>query len=252
MIYYFTGNGNSKWVAELIAEFTQDKALNIADYIKDGQLIDNMLLEDTDKVGIVYPVHAWYAPRVVIDFVSRLRVLQGTYCYAICTCGDDVGKGMSRFAKKFPLNAAWSVTMPNTYIPMFNTDSNDVAYQKITQARQRIAIIAAAIKNKERIWDVHEGVLPCLKTYLINPWFVKYNIRSKGFHIEGECVSCATCVQVCPVENITLYGGQPVWKNFCTHCMGCIHACPQRVIQYGKVTQKKERYSLTKLLSRKL
>ena len=34
MIYYFSGNGNSRWVAEQIAAATNDAVENISDYIK--------------------------------------------------------------------------------------------------------------------------------------------------------------------------------------------------------------------------
>ena len=65
----------------------------------------------------------------------------------------------------------------------------------------------------------------------------------KGFHIkETKCVSCGKCVELCPLNNITLIDGKPVWGNHCTHCMACLHRCPTEAIEYKKKTQSKPRY----------
>lgn len=246
MIFYFSGNGNSRWVAEQVAQATGDVTMDIAGFIKEQKTPP--YLKPGEGVGIVFPVHSWYAPRVVVDFVRRLQVPEDAYRYAICTCGDDVGKGMQRFSRHFPLDAAWSVQMPNTYIPMFNLDPTEKALRKIDTTRGLIPGIAAAIKARKQVWQVHEGALPRFKTYVINALFVKFSVRSKPFHIEGKCISCGICVQTCPVGNINLQNGLPVWGDHCVHCMGCIHTCPKEVIQYGKVTRKRGRYQLERLL----
>ncbi len=249
MIFYFTGNGNSRWVAEKIAEYSQDKVLNIADIIKGDESIPDLSQES--RIGFVFPIHSWYAPRIVVDFAASLQVDSQTYRYAVCTCGDDAGKGMQRFSAHFRLDAAWSVVMPNTYIPMFELDSPDKALYKIRKTEERIPRIADAICKHAKVWEVREGVCPRLKTYAINFLFVKSGIHPERFHVEGNCVSCGACVKACPVGNIELKEGLPVWSDVCTHCMGCVHTCPQHIIQYGKVTRKRGRYRLADFLLNK-
>ena len=94
MILYFTATGNSRWIAELLAEATHDTAVSIVDCLKQGLIPAE--LSKADRVGIVFPVHSWYAPRVLIDFLSQLRLPDCRYRYAVCTCWDDMGKGMNR------------------------------------------------------------------------------------------------------------------------------------------------------------
>lgn len=72
MILYFTGTGNSRWVAQQLAEATNDTIINIADCLKQEVLPEDLINEE--KVGIVFPVHAWYVPRVIIGFLSNLPV----------------------------------------------------------------------------------------------------------------------------------------------------------------------------------
>lgn len=246
MILYFTGTGNSRWVAERLAEATHDVAIDMADCIRHNTMPQG--ISDAYVLGVVFPIHSWCAPRVVIDFLSRLRLPEDCYRYAVCTCGDDVGKGMDRLAKRFPLDAAWSIIMPNTYVPMFNLDDDALCRAKIEQARHIISTIAEAVFKWMYVWQVHEGGAAWLKTYVVNPLFVRFIIEAKGFHVDEGCISCGVCSKVCPVENIRLVDGRPVWGEACIHCMACLHACPQKVIQYKKATQKKGRYRLINYL----
>ena len=36
----------------------------------------------------------------------------------------------------------------------------------------------------------------------------------------------------CPLNNIRLENGKPVWGKHCTHCMACICDCPKEAIEY--------------------
>lgn len=246
MIFYFTGNGNSRWIAEQIAAYTHDKLFNIADVIKGKKTAPD--ISEEKRIGFIFPIYTWYAPHVVLNFARSLPIQPEMYCYAICTCGDDTGKGMQVFTKKVPLAAAWSIAMPNTYIPMFELDSAQKAQQKIKDATQCLPAIAETILNCGSAWNVHEGSFPRIKTYVLNPLFMRFMIHAEKFHVEGHCISCGICEKVCPVGNIKLQEGMPVWSDKCTHCMGCVHACPRHVIQYGKVTRKRGRYDLKELM----
>ena len=242
MIFHFSATGNSRWVARQLAALTGDEPCDIVDCLKANRL--PALPDDTERVGVVFPIHSWYAPAPVLDFLSRLAVPTSAYRYAVCTCGDDVGKGMNRLAKHFPLDAAWSVQMPNTYVPMFNLDAQELARQKVENARTRLPRIAEAVLAKKQAWEVHEGGFPRLKTYIIQPLFIHYYIGTKSFQVDDTCISCGLCAKHCPVSAIRLVDGRPVWSDACIHCMACLHGCPENAIQYGKGTRKKGRYRL--------
>lgn len=246
MILYFTGTGNSRWVAQQLAEATHDTVFNILDLLKEDSIPEELARAET--IGVVFPVYAWYAPRAVVHFLSKLRLPDCKYRYAVCTCGDDMGKGMNRLSKRFPLDAAWSVAMPNTYIPMFNLDDDALCHRKIADARRAIASIAGGVLQQKKTWAVHEGGAPWLKTYVLNPLFVRFIISPKGFHVDEGCISCGKCSKACPVENIQMVDGHPVWGKECIHCMACLHICPKNVIQYRKTSQKKGRYHLADYL----
>jgi len=48
---------------------------------------------------------------------------------------------------------------------------------------------------------------------------------------EDKCVGCGLCVDVCPVEAITLEDDKAkVDENKCTECGQCVEECPNEAI----------------------
>ena len=48
---------------------------------------------------------------------------------------------------------------------------------------------------------------------------------------EDKCVGCGLCVDVCPVEAITLEGDKAkVDEDKCTECGQCVEECPNEAI----------------------
>lgn len=94
------------------------------------------------------------------------------------------------------------------------------------------------------------GTSSCLFETVItlpfNPVWCKYKLRARDFYTTDQCIGCGKCVRLCPLNNITLKDGRPVWSDQCTHCMACIGNCPTEAIEYGTITQEKEPYNFGK------
>ena len=251
MIFYFSGTGNSKWVADTIAAYVGEHTLSMTEAIHGRDFIFE--LSDDEIVGFVFPVHAWGLPLIVNRFISQMKIANygSQYVFFVMTCGDDTGKAPELFAdalKKRGLqcNGGFSIQMPNTYIllPGFDIDPKGVQKVKLARGSERIKEISAWIKGRKNLFSCHEGRFPSLKSHIFRPLFFKYMIGDKPFHIEGKCNACRVCEHACPVSNIHLKGGGPVWLGHCIMCLACIHKCPLGIIQYGNRTQSKGRYFL--------
>ncbi len=62
----------------------------------------------------------------------------------------------------------------------------------------------------------------------VNPIFYSCFVKANAFTAGDACTGCGQCVRRCPLNNITLQTGKPVWGQNCTHCMACIATAPQR------------------------
>ncbi len=76
MIFYFTGTGNSRWVAEALGTAFDEPLVSIADALNEGKDENVYPLREREKVFFVFPVHSWGPAVLVSRFISRL-ILSG-------------------------------------------------------------------------------------------------------------------------------------------------------------------------------
>jgi len=255
MIFYFSGCGNSKYVAETIAAGLNDTLVFIPESAREGRY--EYELAEGERLGFVFPIYAWGPPKLVMDFVKKVTVkvpelVEGPskrYIYFACTCGDECGlaEDILRKAleqKGWNLNACFSVQMPETYIgmPGFKLDTDENAKRKIVAADKLVNDCILRLQNKESFSKMTKGGAAWFKSRLINPGFSKMATNDKSYRVTDACIHCGKCVEVCPLKNITLEDDRPKWNGNCTMCMGCYHHCPVNAIQYGKATVGKGQY----------
>lgn len=249
MIFWFSGTGNSRLVAYRLARLTHDRLWPIARVCNSGSIPQ---IGEGEPVGFVFPTYGWDLPKVVRKMMSiwraepaSLQLTKSRYVYLVTTCGDDTGKLDRRMAKAIAsiggqLKSAWSVIMPNTYIclPGFDVDSKVVEQKKLSLWQSRVEEIAKLIlQRREGIWDITEGHLPWLKTYVLGFCFHQWMMSPKPFKVSDQCISCNACVRACVLGNIHKDdNGIPLWGGNCTMCLACYHHCSTHSISYGKWT----------------
>jgi len=226
MIFYFTGTGNSLYAAGNIAKAQGDRLVSIAKLMDQHKVVYHYELGENELLGFVFPIYAWAPPKMVLDFISKLEVTSKPYVFYLSTCGNDEGRTSKKIrkalaAKGLVLDSAFSLQMPNNYIPGFDVDPKDLEAKKLKAAEQMLSEIN--------------------KTALANPMFNRFALQTKSFSVDDTCTGCGICEEICPVHTIKVTG-KPVWGKACTQCLGCINRCPVRAIQYGKGTAKKGRY----------
>ncbi|MDO5843948.1 MAG: EFR1 family ferrodoxin [Methanocorpusculum sp.] len=239
MIYYFSGTGNSKWIALEIAKGISDEAVSIPDAIKNNS--EPKTIKSGETFGIIFPVYAWDTPKIVKEFISKIKIEDGAFVFAVCTCGGECGNLFKSLAKIIKLNSGYSILMPNNYIVLGGAYSEDEIKSRIANAKEFIAKICASVSSKKSEFVFHKGGFAWIKTALISLMFNKFTSDRK-FFAENSCSGCGLCSRLCPVENINLENEMPVWNHKCIQCMACIQHCPKEAIQYGKGTKDKVRY----------
>ena len=250
MIFCFSGTGNSRYVAQVLACHWNDRVEMIGPVLTDSHPV--FTLQPEEKVVWVFPVYSWGVPPVVVEFMRKvtLDVVNGCHHYMACTCGDDVGLAHRQWrrivrGRGWSLRGTFSVQMPNTYTLMkgFDVDSPDVVKDKLAVLPSRLDEVIGSIGRGFGGDDVVTGSWAWVKSRRVYPYFVRFCMSPRPFHATGDCIGCGKCVRECPFSNVTMDScSHPRWGSRCALCLRCYHICPQGAVQYGKSTAGKGQY----------
>jgi ferredoxin len=242
-IFYFTGTGNSLKIAKDIASQLGDTAL-----VPVQKAITETLDLSAERIGLVFPVYMWGMPSIVAEFAEKMRAGNDKYVFAVVTYGGMPGAtllNLSRALEKqgTKLSAGFGIKMPGNYIPMYGAKPEESQKKQFAKAAEKVDRIVDIIKQGGSCKPAANGFLAnALLSLVYKSGMPRIHQMDKSFVALDKCNSCGICRTVCPVENIVMENGKPVWQGKCEQCMACIQLCPVEAIQYGKKTEGRKRY----------
>ena len=232
MIVYFSGTGNSKYVAERLAAATNETAVSI-----EGLSAD-ITLNDGERLGLAVPTYFWELPAIVREFLDKLTIKNaaGHYIYFVATYGTTsgcIGEDAKRMFKNrgIELNGLFGVKMPDNWTPVFDLSDPEKAAKQNATAENYINKAAELILKCENGYFMANKA-PFFISKLTGALYEKER-RAKKFYVEDSCIGCGLCAEKCPSQAIEMKEKKPVWIKECTLCLRCLHCCPKFAIQYG-------------------
>lgn len=245
-IYYFSATGNSLYVAKRICEEVKTgEVISIPTILDENESI---ALED-DVIGFIYPIHCGSVPIVVESFLKKLSSIKASYIFAVGVTGGGGADLSFKHINKILLDKAkLSNHFTVKYISNYIRAGRNVTEERVNESMRG---------NEPVIYDISQSILKRDKRdigsnlgadfLMYKMWRDYFKNKDKGFNVNENCIACNLCKEVCPVSNIDLEDGKPVWKGNCTDCMACINLCPKSAINIGKKTIKKNRYKNPKI-----
>lgn len=241
--FYFSGTGNSLFVSREIARHLGNAVL-----IPINSKTLTMKHELPERIGFVFPVYFCGIPNIVREFISSLSIKPETYIFSVGTLkgGDylshqQIDDVLSTKNAKLSYHA--SVVMPGNY---------QIFYDITPPAKQAVLFNKAKAKTKQIAEEINNNQVVELKhktgllAKLLGSYYRKlYQIpggKDYNFAVNTACTKCGSCAKICPVSNITMDKGCPVWHGKCQLCLACLHWCPTRAIDFSTKTIKRGRY----------
>ena len=244
MVLCFSGTGNSRHVARRIADALGEELLSINDRLKAG---DTSLVEGGERLVVVTPTYAWRIPRIVRDWLRETPFPGAERVWFLMTCGSEIGnadhynRALCREMCLAPMGTA-QIVMPENYVAMFAVPEAEEARRIVERAEPDIRRAIETIREGRALPPTRNNLYDRFMSGPVNPIFYKFFVKADDFTVSEACIGCGQCAKRCPMNNVTLKDGKPVWGKNCTHCMACICYCPKEAIEYGKKSVGQPRY----------
>lgn len=245
LICYFSGTGNTRKVAEEYACCFEANGHSVSTtsidvFVNEKNLPQEFLtqLNDADLFGIGFPVHAFNAPEIVLNFAKRIPK-SGTKkrTFLFSSSGEPLKLnnissvklcGMLK-RRNYTVTSEYHYCMP--YNIMFR-HSQEMAHKMWTTAQQLIPLDVAEIcqNTPHRLEKVFCGGLIA---WIMRCEFWGGRLNGKQYKVFDSCIHCEQCVNICPTHNITIEDGHFKFGKKCLMCMRCAHLCPKNAIKIG-------------------
>lgn len=244
MIIYFTGTGNSRYVAEALADRLDDETVSANELIKAGQ---KGTFTSSKPYVFVFPVYVSNIAKPFADFLRNSDFSGNNKAYFIATAaaaaGTSANEGMNICkVKGLQYCGTELVRMPQNYIIYFKMTEPEECDRRIAEALKKTEDFAHIIKSENNFSLKKESAFSHGLTRWVEKLYYGFFTTTKQFYAKDDCINCGICEKRCPINNIIMKDGKPVWKDKCYHCVSCINSCPKKSIEFGKHTSDKPRY----------
>jgi len=243
-LYYYTGTGNSLWVARCLAD--QIGETGVFPMTSRPPDTDQIL---ADRIGLIFPVYMWGVPAPVLRFCQAFQPQPDSYLFAVAVNAGQVANTLVQLRRvlarrHLKLASGFTIKTPSNYIPWGGPGPAEKQQQLFAEARNKMDQITTCVRS-QTVTPVEKGPLWHRLLFSGIIYKLAFNQVPKmdsRFAFDEKCNHCGICARVCPAGNITMVADQPVWNHRCEQCFACLQWCPREAIQCGPKTAGYERY----------
>lgn len=248
-IYYFSGTGNSLFVAKAIQNRIPNSVI-----IPIVSLLNNDVIKTDGKIiGIVFPVHALSIPIAVKHFMMKLEMQSAEYIFAVATRYGTSFRGFEILEKLLKrkdkkLNSKFIINMCHNEAPRseknYVVPSKDQISQIEAEVISKVNQLSEIILNKgDYSKKDTEVIVKSSSNPIIGEMMERFIVflldnseRIGGvnyFYQDSNCNGCGVCEKVCLSEKIKIVENRPVWQKdvLCYMCFACLNYCPKGAVQ---------------------
>ena len=196
MVLYFSGTGNSKYIAKRIAEAIRENTVDLNMKIKEN---DTSPLQTGRDVIIVTPTYAWRIPKIVSEWIDKTEFIDGKRIWFVMNCGSEIGNAAKynrelSEQKKLQYMGTARILMPENYIAMFDAPKAEEARKIVAKAEPDIEKVIAYIRNGKEFCLPRNNLYDRFMSGPVNPIFYKFFVKANAFQVNDSCIGCGQCV----------------------------------------------------------
>ncbi len=234
VILFFSGTGNTWWVADRIKKQLDQKGIN-ADTVSVDTLTPakaDWWIRSADLVLLGWPVYGSDMPEPMKQFVGSLPVVEkGKHIHVFCTQSAFSGDG-AWHAHQLLEDKGLIIDSAEHFIMPSNKDGNlsEAHYERVMSrcSRNVERYVEQLMMGQVRVRGRYGAWLGAMQRGPFRGYFVRAQQRAS---VDAEkCTGCGLCTGLCPVGNIAMKDGKAEMQGHCALCMRCVAFCPARAI----------------------
>lgn len=206
MIFCYSGTGNSRYIAQRIADELQDNIIDLNEKIKTNNYSS---IETGNNVILVVPTYAWRIPKIVSNWLYKTKFIGAKHIWFVMNCGSEIGNAAKyNFIlannKHLTYMGTKQILMPENYIAMFNAPQLEEAKEIVEKAKGDIKETIKYIREGKAFSKPRHNLYERFMSGPINPLFYHFFVKADAFKVNNTCIGCNQCVKKCPMKIFNL------------------------------------------------
>jgi ferredoxin/flavodoxin len=239
LILYFSGTGNTKFMARQVEAALQEFACDTEIHSIDEDF--TIVSDSYDLLVLGAPKYYEYPVYHFIQYIknhlpnSTKPVPTMMFCTQAGPLPTDFCTIRRMLERKNHL-----LTVEKS-IPIANNLTVFSSFKGTDEAIRRANLTAAQADSKLLVSDLVTGspkeetigkalaIADRAVAVLCTKWFPRFGMK---FGPSDACTGCGLCARKCPKKNITMQNGKPAFGKNCIFCTRCMNICPSHAILY--------------------
>jgi NAD-dependent dihydropyrimidine dehydrogenase PreA subunit len=231
-LLYFSGTGNTKWLAEALAAALKEK--NEDPSLFNLEKDNEFKAKDFDNILVLHPVYGAHVPRLVIEKVDLM--IPGNRAVSVIATYGFVN-ALGYFAEKkalgrrihsyFNVKMFNNISTPKMKMGIKSLEKRLLAKDKLSNIIEKITTFI--LNDKRKIQGIGPQLLVGIKIRKAFHHGLQTHYQTLGVDQE-RCTSCGLCVRECPTHSIHKKENDFTFTATCTACMRCYNHCPTQAI----------------------
>ncbi|MCL2812078.1 MAG: EFR1 family ferrodoxin [Clostridia bacterium] len=234
-IFYFSGTGMTKYVIDKMKLALEKNQTQVDVFAIENTQAQSLSLNDYDAIGIAYPVHAFNAPKIVVDFARSLPKVESLDTFVISTAGEHHWANFASSAllikilrkKGFCVFYDRPFVMPSNFIVK---DDETKVRAKISKVNAQIPIAVYEILSRITYQQRASFFAKAAAVLGRAEWFGAKCVKL-FYSDKKRCDGCGLCAAKCPNRNISIQKNRAAFRWNCGLCMRCFYICPKSAIK---------------------
>lgn len=239
IIYVFSGTGNTRRICSLYKEEFERGGVETTLFPVTSDMSALPSPNDFDLVGFAYPIHAFNAPKIMLNLAKAIDKVPNKEIFILKSSGEPLKinnisslKFMGILKKKgYVLKSEYHYVMPYDMI-FRHTDREAVRMWETAKVLAPVEAREVLRGESHKLSRVFMGRFVAWVLRIEHPAML---VNGRCFRVnKDKCIMCKKCEKNCPVGNIKIdENGKFHFAGDCLMCTRCSFGCPTDAFSIG-------------------